>query len=122
MRVVTIFGIASHRKSRGIEKQDAAELEQLQRDIDSLDTVKPPVAQEPQAPDTICLKQDTPGVDTSQSPSEDAPQSGRIQESSTDTSKDNITPAEDSFKRDSTGLYTSSVFSISPRSVIQLGR
>ena len=80
--------------------------------VDKPDQVKPPVAQEPQAPDTIVPeKQDTPGVDTTQqSLSADAPQSGRIQESSTDTRTDNIAPVEDSFKRESIGLDTPSVF------------
>ena len=118
---MALLRIESHEVLR---KQDAAELEQLQRDIDSLDTVEAPAAQATQPPSTTDPGDlSTLGANTpQQSPSVGVPQSVQAQETSTDTSKDNIAPVEENFKRDSTGLYTSSVFSISPRSVIQLGR
>ena len=73
--------------------------------------MKPLAAQATQPPSTTASGDlSTLGVDgQQQSPSVDVPQSVQAQENSTDTSKDNIAPVEDSFKRDSTVLDTPSV-------------
>ena len=94
--------VKDQKRSQKQRRKDAAELEQLQRDIDSLDTVEAPAAQATQPPSTTDSEDlSTLGANTpQQSPSVGVPQSVQAQETSTDTSKDNIAPVEESFKPD----------------------
>ena len=90
------------KRSEKQRRKDAAELEQLERDINALDIVEPLAAQSTQPTSTTdsgdlsTLEANTP----QQSPSVGVPQSVQEQENSTDTSTDNIAPVEESFKRD----------------------